>query len=149
MSEKQAGRELDEDVAVKIMGWTRSATAPDGQSCPGGGSDWIISPSGIARCAVCEDDIIPYFSTSMKAAWTVAEKMGIGLAPILVYSGEGGPDATSRRAYAAFVSVLACSEQDFGWGSEHVYLGDIDNPWLEDTAPLAICRAALATVKPS
>jgi hypothetical protein len=118
----EAGRELDTLVAEKVMGWTkwRSPVVPRGSAEP--------------DCWLTNDRTSPTFkiahwspSTDIACAWQVVERMrDRGFALELHYE------------FGCSIQWVADFSND-GWSSTGEQLGD--------TAPLAICRAALAAVE--
>ena len=115
MEEKEL-RELDEQIAVEVMGWTR-----DGENILG---PIYYGKSGSSRrSANTKTGVgmvgVPRYSSSIEAAWIVVEKMR-----------EKGHafhfDTTRGFVHATFD---ACTSH------------------RAETAPLAICRAALAVVR--
>lgn len=120
IDEMPAGREMDALVAEKVMGWkrewvTNSATLMRREVfCPPGVIGWISSGE--------KDGIpneVPYYSTSISAAWEVVEKM------------EADGVGCKLSNYAP------------GWRAEF-YKNEGDAG--ADTAALAICRSALRAV---
>jgi hypothetical protein len=112
----EAGRELDALIAEKVMGWTVELI--------------VNSP-----CDAFEEwrdaqgwrygPNPPLYSTDIAAAWEIAEKLQLAVIP----DASGGWCA----GHALFRGP--------GWYEENV------NDWEHaDTAPLALCRAALAAV---
>ena len=103
-----AGRELDAEVAL-IMGWERR---PEGRWTNNATRQWSVDAS-----------FLPRWSTSIKAAWAVVEKMQAeGYYGSVAYDTNG------------FVNASFFREEDAG--------GAQSGPCKE--APLAIVRAALA-----
>jgi hypothetical protein len=154
VSELEAGRELDALVAEKVMGWQR--LGEDDYSKPGhplgllsdfdqkGPHPRIQSPeSGAFYFCPCQDgryqrpDAIepPFYSTDIAAAWQVVERIkeleGCGLFVTWANAEYGDPSHWE----VGFVEA-----GDEGYGHEQRIVA------TADTAPLAICGAALAAV---
>ena len=110
MSERKAGRDLDAEIAEKVMGWT-FVTFPDG-ACPEI-KHWHAADGAHVS--------LRPFSTSIADAWQVVEKMN------------------DERAWSFEMERVGGEDQEtgvrFGGNSGFVYA---------QTAPLAICLAALA-----
>lgn len=110
-------RELDRDVAEKVVGW-RYREDDGGFFAPG--DEWFVDQDGLR--VECVD--LPTYSTSISAAWEVVEKM--------------------REIGFTYVQIEACF--DGGWrvafGLDPMAIVKSAN-----TAPLAICKAALAAVE--
>jgi hypothetical protein len=119
-----AGRELDARIARDVMGWTDQE------------GFWMErTPDGLRyRVAENWDEFQP--STDIRAAWNVVERMRPRF-----------PDASlAVRLGAGDTGNWFCEFGiDYGWathgeGDEVVAVGEAD------TAPLAICYAALAAI---
>jgi len=121
MTDMEAGRELDTRIAIKVMGWTRVERSTTGIAYP-------PRPSGFdpARHAYHS---VPHYSTDIAAAWLVVERMKDNGCSLQLHWEAG----RSRQWVADFVEE-----------SDEEFTGE----QLGDTAPLAICRAALAAVQP-
>jgi len=151
IDEMNAGRELDALVAERVMGWARSGgndhTSPahkvrtiieDGERWEEayldydskGPHDRLTDPEGhdIYLCGCRErEGLLPYYSTDIETAWEVAAEMGRrGLWLTL----------QSDWHFGQFNAVLRR-------GKDYVAQSD-----MVDTAPLAICLAALRAVSP-
>ena len=114
----EAGRETDARVAEVVMGWIEYRPSFDG-SRRFHMPEGVESPSGW-HPVKCGDDWCP--STSISDAWEVVEKV-------------------SARVSMEYVFELYLHEGgtwEAGFGMESAYA---------DTAPLAICRAALAALE--
>lgn len=141
----KAGRELDALVAEKVMGHRVTEEPFDG-------GQGITGTSLFEHTEPGDYKALPHYSTDIAAAWDVAVKMDLGVAPVEVYIGEGEPGGPRRTVYAAFVlgGALTISDDDLLDGNPRLWLGEIDGPWtVADTAPLAICLAALKAVEAS
>lgn len=137
-----ASRELDAEIAEKVMGWMWVEHSPKQQALPGFtsvvrfladpkwvkglGSDpsWFIVPADMTTPVAEDVDAgIPHYSTDIAAAWQVVEKM---------------------RERGLNVSITA----DYGWRAPWeccMYLPGAREQWPcadADTAPMAICLAA-------
>lgn len=130
-----AGRELDALVAERVFGGPPVSAAPYAflrtatGSHPGYGPCDGFGPKG--ECSVCtgllEHDV-PAYSTSMAAAWEVVEAMrarGPRFWWGIETAGWNVPDAQRARLFEGSVAIAD---------------GEAE------TAPLAICRAALAAL---
>jgi hypothetical protein len=125
-----AGEELDKMVAIKVMGWkwvTRPPSVPQWSPIDGMPAirRYLIPPDETKRKyipSMMSPFRIPKYSSDISAAWKVVEKMGAYKLEIVYRSNETKHKATF-------------------W---HEMMG---YPVEAETAPLAICRAALLTVK--
>lgn len=116
----EAGRELDAQIAEKVMGYAMTVVAAiDGESL---GLDFET-----------EDwQVLPHYSTNIAAAWPIAEKLHLSVmragdewaAAVL----DGEPHAEEGEYHGGYVD---CGLHDVAYAP---------------TAPLAICRAALLAV---
>lgn len=88
---------------------------------------------------------LPHYATNIAAAWEVADKLGLGLCRVDVYSGQGSVGDSQRFAWAAFQHDILCSEEEFLCGTRQEEI--FEDMTLADTAPLAICLAALKAHK--
>ncbi len=114
----KAGRELDALVAEKVMGWSDVGEITIGMTVYVAGH----RPEG-------EQTVVPSYSTDIAAAWTVVERMReLGWRMLLENW------VSSDDAYAAFFHP----QDRYRYGN-HIGVTD-------DTAPVAICRAALRAV---
>lgn len=111
-----AGPELDALIASKVMGWTTQKAKSDGMEF-----DQWLEPASVGFVVQYRP---PNYSTDIAAAWEVVEKL---------------------QARFLRVDVSAINSDGFTvkiWVSEyadHIYA-------MGDTAPLAICLAALKSV---
>lgn len=135
----EAGRELDALVAVRVMGWGHthdidyvegdpwySSCRQCGETGASGGAilDWEWGDAPLPGCPVP-----PSFSTDIATAWRVVEKMrAAGYATIHVSCGCDIHGVPVPGWYASFFQSAAIRGASA----------------TADTAPLAICRAALA-----
>lgn len=120
-----AGKEMDAAVAEKVMGW-HLVKAPFG---PRGWSEWQDMNGTAFRSGTSQSGAGFHPSTEITAAWQVVEWMRqSGWFGLVGHREWGGYDG---EMYAEF------SKPD---GPEPTY-------WARaNTAPLAVCRAALAAV---
>jgi Phage ABA sandwich domain len=117
VSELKAGRELDALVAEKVMGWTQVRNSkPEGFS-----SLWRGRPPG--NLATLRT--IPDYSTDISDAWKVVEKVD------------------NRNGVAREMGVLTASISRYDNGYTVRFF---NSGVTADTAPLAICLAALKAV---
>lgn len=118
----EAGPELDALVAEKVMGWKweRNAT---------GTVSHLMPPHYVPKLG---DELFPHpkFSTDIAAAWEVVEKLSQHFHLKL-----NSPFVTGQPWFAGFTESGVT-----GWN------GVPDFTAKGDTAPLAICRAALKAV---
>ncbi len=124
--EMVAGRELDAAVAEHVMGLDVEVTVFE-PTTPEGHADWYGPCDGFAdgECSVCKGSVShnsPYYSTSIAAAWEVVEKVGAVRIELF-----------SDGWYAQFGSFQHNRKFTTKAG-------------VADTAPHAICLAALAAV---
>jgi hypothetical protein len=116
MSEVGGGREIDLLVAERVMGWERREHTGLWTHNPT--RQWSVAPS-----------FVPHYSTSIKAGWQVVEALGLLVSPTLV-GGWGAGVFKGRQGMAVPDGGMRYCEP---------------GTWAEaDTAPLAICLAALA-----
>jgi len=124
MNDLPAGRELDVLVAKKVMGWTKPK---------GGRRDPLTGKRPVWRELPFEYVDTPHFSTDIAAAWEVVEK------------------------FAGQVTIQGPISVGFNEGESYPKcwtVGFTKNAWNNirceaETAPLAICRAALRAVEAS
>ena len=112
-----AGREMDALIAANVLGWkVDDLTA--------------TSPSGSANSRTAHgDDWLEYYSTDMTAAWKVVEKLGFSLL---------------RSPYTDNWTAAKITDVEPVISGVEVNLGDSEG--VANSAPLAICRAALLAV---
>lgn len=120
----KAGRELDAVVAEKVMGWKRVVVPKDYDGLNAGVT--LLSPTATAiewapKGAYQLWHFCPLYSTDIAAAWRVVEKL---IEPTI-----------ERHGSRWSVTCLREAPQDTRWI-------EVD----ADTAPLAICLAALKAV---
>lgn len=115
-----AGRELDALVAEKVMGWRYNHC--DGVQCPTCGYDGLYG-SG-------KD--YPGYSTDIAAAWTVVKSVT--------------SFTQSLRADVKIENLAMSSCHPGHWSVTFSYIRGGRVTGLADTAPLAICLAALKAV---
>ncbi len=131
-----AGSDLDELVFVRVMGWERHAFHYPGDFVRP--EAWQRYEKGrhmahlIRNHEWTRGDHVPKYSTDIAAAWQVVEKLKERAQVHLL----GGPDDEGG------CEEWTCGIMSFG------YRPFQDQKWngRAETAPLAICRAALATL---
>jgi len=119
--EPTAGGEMDALVAERVMGWTRHPEKmhPSDNRTIGG---VLYCMPGYPPYDAGGANVVPYYSTDIAAAWQVVEHFkwrGVSLT-IHPYS--------SSKGYRVGVAIGPAEEWDYA---------------TADTAPLAICLAAL------
>jgi len=139
MNDLPAGRELDVLVAKKVMGWTKPK---------GGRRDPLTGKRPVWRELPFEYVDTPHFSTDIAAAWEVVEKFH-GDSPNIQIGKDGWEIdvQTAKDGNGWFVAIRRYRVEDYA--EEHDYWGAQSYYAHAETAPLAICRAALAAVDPS
>lgn len=115
-----AGKELDELVAEKVMGWKRTGQCWKDDR----GNTRTIELTSFGSFEPSQD---------ISAAWEVVEKLKDGYQ--YFYTGWDYPTETY---FAQFIEAIA-TDDEVG-----VELREINS--ISETAPLAICRAALLAV---
>jgi hypothetical protein len=125
VSKLDAGPELDALVAEKVMGWTKEPSAnpfPGPKSLPW---NWVAPHStwGPGTPGKCYPTSVPKYSTDIAAAWEVVEKLRDQFEGVVV-DGIKLPGAPAWQC-------IVMNESEKGEAQ---------------TAPLAICRAALKAV---
>lgn len=123
-----ASRELDALVAEKVMGWKLKSEPHTRWILPDGGE--LIAPP-------------PAYSTDISAAWQVVEEIGLFDSPSeqRARGGEGDTWYVLGRKGDKWVVASPCVAHGMYYD-----LGSIEPLVAADTAPLAICRAALAVM---
>lgn len=119
-----AGRQLDAEIAEKVMGYAMTAVARSDSESIGldfESEDW---------------QVLPHYSTDIAAAWAVATKLGLTVIPVEEWWQAGRSSGTV---------LFRKSEADTG-GELFIEDFRMANPAVALTAPLAICLAALATL---
>lgn len=122
VAEMQAGLELDALIAERVMGWTWKITRCNPEQRVLVDPYWTNMEVGFwwGRDVL---HLVPHYSTEIEAAWDVFERLPAGQ----IYHHRGGDFSVywgNARHTSAKMNVRA------------------------DTAPLAICLAALAAVEP-
>lgn len=119
----QAGRALDARVAEKVMGWKDVAIQPIANAY---GQHVIDDFLGRETIGTLQPMLVPRYSTMIQEAWKVVERLRHESAFVAVISGKGpaGP-----QPWVCKVNRESGFLEDKG-----------------DTAPLAICLAALRAV---
>ena len=132
----KAGRELDALVAEKVMGW-RWVQVP--KDCDGLNEGRCLAPVGLDEKnhqwtpkGKISEYSGPRYSTDIAAAWEVVEKLCLSVCASA--PGLGGKPASYWVGFADM--------------SGRFLVADLNNPSVvcEETAPLAICLAALKAV---
>jgi len=155
-----AGREMDALVAEKVMEWQRIRNW-HGQPIADGwvgfwDGEWIV---WIERPLSDEEDQSKPWqpSTDIAAAWKVVEKVDLMIIPIAVYSSAAAWDEpkilpikiwwAALRTFSDPSIYLPIEEYDKEWeGWVNLIDQSITLDMVAETAPLAICRAALLAV---
>lgn len=123
----QAGCELDELIAEKVMGLPRAEL---GGACPKCGGGTRIG-TGRAWCSNCTEWIYspyPEYSTDIAAAWSVVQR------------------SIPRQNFSLYVigPIWHCFF-DLDMDAQNTFVNKFEA--RADTAPLAICRAALKAIR--
>lgn len=113
ISEMPAGREMDVMVAKYIMVGMELASVMDCFGCP-----MVYKDDEITCC--------PHYSTDIAAAWEVAERVRLTVTPAIGHGWEAAWCNASGSGERNWVGTTNGRKWHYG-----------------DTAPLAICRAAL------
>jgi hypothetical protein len=122
----EAGRELDAEIAAKVMGWTRIGWDHQWNAVQSRPTGWPNALTGLRPG--CDSDYwmeqdwtrVPHYSTDIAYTWEVVERIGIRWTIDCV------PELKTFRARCEM--------------TEKAYIAD------GNTAPLAICLAALEAV---
>ena len=122
MTDGMLGRELDAEVAVRVLGWHDVKFQPIANAF---GEKVLDEYAGHPPNDLLKNAIIPRYSTSIQAAWDVLEKMKSVSLFAAVISAQGQPWVCKINKGTLFVEERA------------------------DAAPLAICRAALKALAES
>lgn len=123
-------RALDAEVAVKVFGWTREQVA----------LAMLCADGSIAACSEMTTGHIPEYSTDIAAAWLVVERlnaMGYSIHLHQFHASIGGGWSVDVHCPFGPCKLHGTTEHDCH-GVDDVIGG---------SAPLAICKAALAAVK--
>lgn len=122
-AQRQAGRDLDVEIALRLMGWTLPETpAP-------GGPDYLLPPEGSPARAWGHMRKVPHFSTKLEPAWTVAEKLRDRGFAMFVGDYHDLPAVPPEKHWrVSFATMIKAG------------VGHAPTIWL------AICRAALYTL---
>lgn len=136
-----AGRELDALVAEKVMGWIKRVSADHTSS-----TIKALRAMGIVyawRDAKGKERglDVPHYSTDIAVAWEVVERMHKGIDP-------------SKEAPYQYLTLVCVGTYHDRWAASFDF--DLTHEWYDhhvivlypyaargDTAPLAICLAAL------
>ena len=127
-----ASWELDKLIAEKVMGVTNPC------SCE------ALADYTNDECNTCGGAFVEEYSSDIDAAWLVAEKLRLMIVPIASHEWErdldDGQEGDLPRGWAA----AKCSASE----RRDTYFEVSTRCWsFADTAPLAICRAALKAVR--
>jgi|ERR1041385_845440 hypothetical protein len=123
VNQLEAGKQLDARVALEVLGWRHNADYNNVEAHWSLNIFEWVDASGIAT------NILPDFSTDISAAWKVVEKF-----PAIVIQRATSRDGT-RSGYMCSLPLEANGREGQPVKSLNAEA---------DTAPLAICRAALA-----
>lgn len=129
VNELQAGRELDALVAEKVMG-CKPKKRHDG---------WVCTCDDTDHAVQSDNHDIPYlmaYSTDIAAAWEVVEKLHDGPPPLVVIVG--------GYISAGMGNVPWVCEISNGITGPSQYVKKVEA--FAETAPLAICLAALRAI---
>jgi len=114
----QAGKALDELIAEHVMGWTKHTYPLEGFT------EWKDAEGYWQKYT------LPAYSTEIQAAWLVVERMKAIRWDVLVRWSEAPENGRNYHRWLCWVAV----DLTTGYGAD------------ADTAPLAICLAALKAV---
>lgn len=126
--ERQAGRELDAEIAEKVMGWTNVHKR--------GGIWWGAFPGLVEAEGEGVTTFVPHFSWLIESAWLVVEAMRAKGHSINIECDDSG-----------FVVRVRIFTPDPEWDGGGYFSSDKEASVCRDSAPLAICLAALATLE--
>lgn len=122
-----AGRELDARIAKKVMGLPECHKRFIKFTISGVQNSWDCPVHGPQGCIF--PSYTPSYSTDIAAAWQVVEKL-------LSTTPQGGDIHIEKLGGAGWKVGCCFNQSEGGWDG-----------WIEaETAPLAICRAALAAM---
>jgi hypothetical protein len=150
-----AGREMDALVAEKVMGWKDVIMGRDdygGEPVP---REYNPRPEYQDEYVIFKH--VLNYSTDIAAAWQVVEKVDLMIIPIAVYSSAAAWDEpkilpiktwwAALRTFSDPSIFLPIEEYDKEWkGWVNLIDQSITLDMVAETAPLAICRAALLAV---
>jgi len=133
----EAGREMDALVAEKVMGCSVMRENYHRTLGDGGKWEWLrcgcIGGPHNYRDDTARDGMLVYYSTDISAAWEVIDKLlSVGMSVEL--------NAYPSARYD--VRIYKSIPHDGGMPTTSMFAGEA----LDDTVPLAICRAALKAV---
>ncbi len=156
IDKREAGRELDALVAEKVL--LRKTVKARTVEALGFAEARGEKPSSFPpRCVVMglkEDDLvfedgsrIPYYSADIGAAWEVADKLRLLLAPVISHEWHRDPEDDGQgdlpRGWACSRVAVDTATLD-----DATYFEVSTRGWSKaETASLAICRCALKTVQ--
>lgn len=121
----EAGRELDALIAEKVMGLTRHDESYVTESI--GKVLRFVWRDGCGDCVYSGDMFLPHYSTNIADAWGVVERL-------VSTPGPNGDHHSVRVDYSGDAVVVIDENEDWQVSA------------IAETAPLAICLAALKAV---
>jgi hypothetical protein len=133
IDEMPAGREMDVLVAEKVMGWHLWDWEKGDLDCACGKTHYAPQDIGIGYYPRCAEEPEGYlsFSTDIAAAWELVEKWKSIDGQFL--------NIFWNVTQAGFPNYWTCGMWKSGWTQQDI--------GTADTAPLAICRAALKVLE--
>ena len=135
IGEMEVGRELDALIAEKVMGWEKCFT-PFQKETDAAPKGWIADKDGVWTSRIST----PKFSEDIEAAWEIAKKLCLTIFPM---------PSTYADMPEKWIAGTVAELADFTWSkgvpdSIDFYFGACA---IAETAPLAICRAALGAME--
>ena len=121
----KAGRELDALIAEKVMGLTRHDESYVAEGV--GKVLRFVWRDGCGTCVYSGDMFLPHYSTNIADAWAVVEKL-------VNTPGPNGDHHSVQVDYSGDAVVVIDENEDWQVSA------------IAETAPLAICLAALKAV---
>ena len=134
----KAGRELDALVAEKVMGLVLTCPVdPRFDHSVGTNKDGSSAKRNFCRWPDGREHWIPFFSTDIADAWQVVEK--------LAGDGDEHPACIQKGlpAFGDHATPFEVYKNYAGYPGWTCYFADYEVCAHADTAPLAICKAAL------
>jgi len=116
----EAGRELDKLIAGKIFNLSIGCDYMRGKM-------WVVFPNG-SMMPPNEMPELPYYSTDLGAAWKVVEHIDL-----IGWTNSLGKTASDKWCFLKYDE----------WDNDH----RVDHSTIAESAPHAICLAALAAVE--
>lgn len=132
------GRELDALVAEKVMGVEVARGVQCSYECGFKNDDMGIAASRLEALGWVTHYPIPYYSTDIAAAWEVVEHIGVGWS--LTLARYSSISSAGHGWLACFAKSIHPAD------STKSYYPDVVAHGLADTAPHALCLAALRVV---